>query len=138
MKWIPYIAIWLYGILVTGFGFGSIYNPLNSESVDAGTIPTDIFTIIGIITIYFAVVSTKQNFSIEAREKKRFDLLIISVLNLVILVIPIVFFSIFLGKAVGNMDAYAGELSVLYKFVGVFALVVLAFLYNAKMFVYNK
>lgn len=140
MKWISYIAAWVYALLVTGYGFASIYNPDNEAAVITGRIPTDIFTVIGLISLYFVYASTKQNFRKEAREKKRFDLLIISVLNIVVLIIPIVFLAIFLSKTLGQ-SSFVEETNYMTTIIGfssIFVLILFTFYFNVKMFVYNK
>lgn len=141
MKWIPYIAIWLYGLMITGLGLASIYNPTNADSVAGGRIPTDVFTFIGIIILYFAYASTKQYFHVEAREKKRFDLLIIAVLNIVVMIVPIVFISLMTKNVISNMSAFShedGYYQSLAMFIGVLVIIIPSFFYNFKMFLYNK
>ncbi|HHB79991.1 MAG TPA: hypothetical protein ENK85_12230 [Saprospiraceae bacterium] len=141
MKWLPYIAIWIYGIMVAGFGLASIYNPVNAASVAGGRIPTDIFTIVGIIIIYFAYASTKQYFHAEAREKKRFDILMISVLNIVLMLVPIIFLFLFTKNMIGNIEEFSHEAGFYKTLFGIGAILIVAvasYFFSLKMFLYNK
>ena len=141
MKWIPYIAIWIYGFGVAGLGVASIFNPTNADSVAGGSIPTDVFTFVGIIILYFAYASTKQYFHAEARDKKRFDLLIIAVLNIVVMVVPIIFLAWFAKNTFNNMSLYSGESGYYQSLIGeiaVLLVIVASFFYNVKLFLYNK
>ncbi len=141
MKWIPYAAIWIYGLMVTGLGLASMYNPANAESISGGRIPTDIFTIVGIIILYFAYASTKQYFHKEAREKKRFDILLIAVLNIVVMLVPIIFLAWFTRNTFNNMAEYAhesGYFKSLIAEVAILLVIVASYFYSIKMFLYNK
>ena len=141
MKWLPYIAIWIYGIGVTGLGLASIFNPVNTESVAGGRIPTDIFTFIGFILLYFAYASTKQYFHVEAREKKRFDLLMIAVLNIVVLFVPMIFLFIFTKNIFGNISEFSHEANFYPTMIGAVAVslvLIASYIYSFKLFLYNK
>ena len=142
MKWLPYIAFWIYSLAITGLGLASIYNPINAEAVAGGRIPTDIFTIIGIILIYAAYISTNQYFDKEgAREKKRFDLLMIAVLNIVVMLVPLVFLFIFTNNIISNISEFSHEPGFYRSLVGsiaVLLVLIASYFYSFKMFLYNK
>ena len=141
MKWLPYIAIWIYSIAITGLGLASIFNPTNTASVAGGRIPTDVFTFVGIIMLYFAYASTKQYFHKEAREKKRFDLLMIAVLNIVVLLVPMVFLFLFTKNIMGGIDEYSHEPNFYRSLIGsisVLLVLVASYIYSFKLFLYNK
>ncbi len=141
MKWLPYIAMWIYSIAVTGLGLASIFNPINTASVAGGRIPTDVFTFIGIILLYFAYASTKQYFHKEAREKKRFDLLMIAVLNIVVMLVPMVFLFLFTKNIVGNISEFSHEPNfypTMVGSIGVLLVLIASYVYSFKLFLYNK
>ncbi len=141
MKWLPYIAMWIYSIAITGLGLASIYNPVNTESVAGGRIPTDTFTFIGFILLYFAYASTKQYFHAEAREKKRFDLLMIAVLNIVVMLVPMVFLFLFTKNIFSNVGEYSHEPNFYPTMVGSLAIllvIIASYVYSFKLFLYNK
>lgn len=141
MKWILYIAIWLYGLAVTGLGFASILNPINADSVAGGRIPTDIFTIIGIIILYFAYASKPQHFYSENREVKRFDLLMIGLLTAMMTVIPLLFVGMLTKNVLGNWATFSHEAGFMTSFIGILAATIISLLslvYSIRIFLYNK
>ncbi|GEM_PF-3669685 len=142
MKWILYVAFWIYAAGITIAGFLTVFSPANADKLTGQNhLTTDVFTFVGLLMIYLAYASSKQHFDTTNTTKKRFDLLMLSLLNIVVLTIPIIFAALFSKNLLAlwhEISDRANYLLLLGGLGGVLLVIALAYAYSIRIFNLNR